>query len=86
MESLPCIHTGELVKEGDKVVQPLRCPSCLVDTMEIAPPRPVPIVEAIADLPRPPILGCAALRLLLQSVIAGDSPGAIATMLTASSS
>ena len=46
-------HTAGLVSNNNKVIQPHRHLSLLVDTMEIHHPQPLSIVEAMGRLPLP---------------------------------
>ena len=46
---------ADLVSEDDEIIQPLRCPSCLLDTMKIWRPEPFSIAEAMERLPIPAV-------------------------------
>ena len=48
-------HTEELQSDDDKVVQPQRLLSCLLETNVIWRPEPLSIVEAMERLPIPAV-------------------------------
>ena len=46
-------HTEELQSDDNEVVQPLRLPTCLLETNAIQRPEPLSIAEAMERLPIP---------------------------------
>ena len=80
----------ELVDKDDEVIQPLRLPSCLLDTMAIQHPEPLSIAEAMERLPVPAVrvLGGSSPNLaeIICCVLANDSHGIIRGHLSVNSS
>ena len=82
--------TEGLRSDDDKIVQPLRLPSCLLETNAIRHPDPLGIVEAMERLPIPAvrILGGSSPNLaeIVCRVLANDSHGIIGGHLSVDSS
>ena len=83
-------HTEELRSDNDEVVQPLRLPSCLLETNVIQRPEPLSIAEAMERLPIPAVRvrGESSLNLaeIVCCVLANDSHGIIGGHLSVDSS
>ena len=83
-------HTEELRSNDDEVVQPLRLPSCLLETNVIRRPEPLSIVEAMERLPLPAVRvwegSSPSLAEIVCRVLANDSRGIIGSHLSVDSS
>ena len=82
--------TEELRSDDDEVVQPLRLPSCLLETNAIRCPEPRSIAEAMENLPIPAVLvrgeSSPNLAEIVCRVLANDSHGIIGGHLSVDSS
>ena len=82
-------HTEELRSDDDEVVQPLRLPSCLLETNAIWRPEPLSIAEAMERLPIPAVRvrgeSSPSLAEIVCRVLANDSHGIIGGHLSVNS-
>ena len=83
-------HTEGLRSDDDKVVQPLRLPSLLLETNAICRPEPLSIAEAMERLPIPAVCvregSSPSLAEIVCRVLANDSHGIIRGHLSVDSS
>ena len=82
--------TEGLRSDDDEIVQPLRLPSCLLETNAIRRPEPLSIAEAMERLPIPAVRvregSSPNLAEIICRVLANDSHGIIGGHLTVDSS
>ena len=82
--------TEELRSNDDEVVQPLRLPSCLLETNAIRRPEPLSIAEAMERLPIPAVCvrggSSPSLAEIVCRVLANNSHGIIGGHLSVDSS
>ena len=82
--------TEELRSDDDEVVQPLRLPTCLLETNAIRHPEPLSIAEAMERLPIPAVRvregSSPTLAEIVCRVLANDSHGIIGGHLSVDSS
>ena len=80
----------ELRSDDDKIVQPLRLPSCLLETNTIRRPEPLSIAEAMERLPIPAVRvregSSPSLAEIVCCVLANNSHGIIGGHLSVDSS
>ena len=83
-------HTEELRSDDDEVVQPLRLPTCLLETNAIRRPEPPSIAEVLERLPVPAVRvqgeSSPTLAEIVCRVLANDSHGIIGGHLSVDSS